>query len=208
MRSLIPLGLSLLACGATTLFSQQVQRPPAGATRTNPDYRIGPRDEIQFQVHAQPDTVTRQRVSATGELRLPFVGSVKVGGQTVREAEKTVEQRLRDGGFFVAPQAIISVEQFRERYVSLLGEVKNPDRVEFPSETSTLGILQAVAQVGGFTRVARTDAVQVFRTRPDGVPERFTLNLDEFLRPKTAAQGMPEFQLAPGDVVFVAERKF
>lgn len=175
---------------------------------TNPDYRLVPRDLIEFQIHSQPDTVTRQRVTASGELQIPFVGTVKVAGQTVREAEKLIERALRDGGFFVSPQVILSVDHYRERYISLLGEVKNPDRIEFPVEIATMGILQAVARAGGFTRIARTDAVQVLRTRPNGTQERITVNMEEFLKAKPNAPPTAEFQLAPGDVVFVPERTF
>lgn len=180
----------------------------ADSTPVSGDYRIAARDTIDFQVHSQPDTVTRQRVTANGELQLPFIGTVNVAGRTVREAEKFLEAQLRDGGFFVAPQVILSVEHYREGYISLLGQVKNPDRVQLPLETSSIGMLQAVAQVGGFTRIARTDAVQVLRMRSDGVQDRITVNMDAFLKSKSPASLDAEFQLRPGDVVFVPERTF
>lgn len=180
----------------------------APAAQVSGDYRIAPQDLIEFQVHDQPDTLTHQRLTAGGELQLPFVGTIKLAGQTVREAERLLEQRLRDGGFFVAPQVILSVERYRERYISLLGQVKNPDRVELPIEATSMGLLQAVARVGGFTRIAKTDAVQIMRTGPDGREVRLTLDVDEFLKPKAGARPNPEFQLVPGDVVFVPERSF
>lgn len=178
--------------------------PPAN----NQDYKIVPRDYIDFQVHSQPDTATQQRISANGEMQLPLIGTTKLAGLTVREAERMLERRFREGGFFVAPQVILSVEKYRERYVSLLGQVKNPDRVEFPLETNSMSILDAIARVGGFTRIARTDAVQIIRTGADGQQVRTTLNIDEFLKPKPVSVVPGEFQLQPGDVIFVPERVF
>lgn len=207
MKSLLYF-LVLLGCSGTWSPGASPADSRIPLATANEDYRIAPRDFIEFQVQSQTDTTTRQRVTASGELQLPFVGTVKVAGQTVREAEKSLEKSLREGGFFVAPQVILSVDRYRERYISLLGQVKNPDRIEFPLETTAMGILQAVARVGGFTRIARTDAVQILRTSANGEQERIIVNMDEFLKPKTPSRAATEFQLVPGDVVFVPERAF
>lgn len=205
--------LSIASLGfvwATSVCSaaETTAAPDLAARAADRDYRISPRDLVEFHIHHQQDTVTRQRVTASGELRLPLIGTTKLAGLTVREAERQLEQAYRTGGFYVAPEVVLSIEKYRERYVSVLGEVKNPDRVEFPMESDTVGILHAVARVGGFTRIARIDAVQILRTGTDGQQERITLNLLDFFKSRQPAAGTAEFQLHAGDVVFVPERTF
>ncbi len=181
--------------------------PAVAAVNVNADYRITARDTVQFSIYNQLDMTTVQRITSTGEIRLPLIGTVKLAELTLREAELLLESLYRSGGFFVDPQAILSVQKYGDRFVSVLGQVKNPERIALASEDNTIGILQAITQVGGFTRVARTDAVQVLRNGATGQEERLTVNMDEMLRPK-AATNTPEFQLKPGDIVFVPERVF
>ncbi len=176
------------------------------ASTASPDYRISARDLVQFQVFNQPDMTTAQRVSANGELRLPLLGTYAIAGRTLREAEDQLEKLYQSGGFFVAPQVILTVEEYGERFVSILGQVKNPERIPLSVETQSIGILQAITQSGGFTRVARTDQVQVLRIAAGGREERLVVNVDDLLRP--GRSGVSEFQLQPGDIVFVPERVF
>lgn len=173
----------------------------------NADYRLAPRDLVQFQVYNQPDMTTAQRVTANGDLRFPLVGTVNLAGKTLREAESLLEKQFKEGGFFVNPQVILAVEQYGERYVAVLGQVKTPERIPMAVETKSMGMLQAITQAGGFTRVSRTDQVQVLRIHPDGKEERITVNVDELLKPRTP-ESASEFQLVAGDVVFVPERVF
>lgn len=205
LTSLIALlALASVAHGENTSASSI---PGPASMITDADYRLAPRDLVQFQVYNQPDMTTAQRVTANGDLRFPLVGTVNLAGKTLRQAETLLEKQFKDGGFFVNPQVILAVEQYGERYVSILGQVKNPERIAMAVETKSLGILQAVTQAGGFTRVSRTDQVQVLRIAADGREERIVVNVDELLKPRTAGSA-PEFQLIAGDVVFVPERVF
>lgn len=200
--TLMLVGLFLL--GSRSVFSADAAELPATA---NADYRITARDTLQFSIYNQTDMTTTQRVTSTGEIRLPLIGTVKLAQLTLREAELLLEEQYRTGGYFVDPQVIVSVQKYGDRFVSVLGQVKNPDRLVLASEDNTIGILQAITQAGGFTRVARTDAVQVLRTGIAGQEERLTVNMDEMLRPKSVLN-IQEFQLKPGDIVFVPERVF
>ena len=199
-----PLGAFADTAGETREASLPREFSPASTA--SPDYRISARDLVQFQVFNQPDMTTAQRVSANGELRLPLLGTYAIAGRTLREAEEQLEKLYQSGGFFVAPQVILTVEEYGERFVSILGQVKNPERIPLSVETRSIGILQAITQSGGFTRVARTDQVQVLRIAAGGREERLVVNVDDLLRP--GRSGVSEFQLQSGDIVFVPERVF
>ncbi|RME73340.1 MAG: sugar transporter [Verrucomicrobia bacterium] len=159
------------------------------------------------EMFGQPDIRTVQRLTSNGEIRLPLIGRVSLRGLTVREAELEIERLYREGGYYVEPQIMLSVQQYSERYVAVFGQVRNPQRIPFPPETEEMGILQAITMAGGFTRIAKMDAVQVSRTNEKGEQERFEVDVSRLLKAKRSSDES-EFKLLPGDLVFVPERTF
>lgn len=171
------------------------------------DYRLAPRDQVDFAMFNEPDLATTQRLSTSGEMTLPLIGTVNIAGRTLREAEKEVRQRYLEGGYFVNPHVMLSVSEYGAHFVTILGQVNRPDRIEMPIEASTIGLVAAITQAGGFTRLARDDAVQVTRQTATGAERHITIDVREFLG-RRGSGGADEFQLQPGDVVFVPERLF
>lgn len=171
------------------------------------DYELAPQDLVMVEMFGQPDIRTVQRLTSNGEIRLPLIGRVSLRGLTVREAELEIERLYREGGYYVEPQIMLSVQQYSERYVAVFGQVRNPQRIPFPPETEEMGILQAITMAGGFTRIAKMDAVQVSRTNEKGEQERFEVDVSRLLKAKRSSDES-EFKLLPGDLVFVPERTF
>jgi len=180
--------------------------PAAEATGNpaNTDYRIVPNDQIKFRITGEPDDPLIQRVTSQGEVSIPLLGAVKVAGLTLRESEALMEKRYREEGYFIDPQVILSVDTYASRTVSVLGQVNNPNQIDFPIECNEIGIVTAITRAGGFTRVAQTDAVKVMRT-VDGKEVSFTVNVAAYLNKNTQDD---EFKLLPNDIVFVPERVF
>lgn len=198
----------LLAVGLGLLFATTGRAATQASDDTVPadrgDYRIAPRDQIQFQVFEETDSVLLQRVSSAGEISVPLLGPVKVAGLTLRESEAMIEKRYREGGYYLQPQVILSFQAYAPRSVSVLGQVNNPNQIDFPIERGMLGLMTAIARAGGFTRVARTDAVRIMRT-VNGKEVSYTINVASYLDDKSKDQ---EFRLLPDDIVFVPERVF
>ena len=176
--------------------------PPA----VSKDYRIANHDLIQFQVYEEPDVEVIQRVSASGEIRLPLIGTVTIAGLTLREAESRLRERFIGGGFYVNPQIILSLQEYTERSVSVLGQVNKPNQVQLAPETRSIGLAQAITYAGGLTRLARADSIQVVRPSDDGREQRFIVDLNAYLGHRNGAAN--QFELRPGDIVFVPERVF
>ena len=192
---------TLIRLGCALLGPVLTQAVPATA-----DYRLAERDLIEIQVVSQADMTSRQRISMSGELRLPLLGTVAVAGNTLRETERQLEALFVEQGYFIGPQVILAVVEYGARFVSVLGEVESPVRIAFPPEATTLGVVQAITQAGGFTRVARKDAVQVIRQSATG-EKRIALDLEKALVARHG-NAPADFQLLPGDIVFVPERVF
>ncbi|WP_414663035.1 polysaccharide biosynthesis/export family protein [Horticoccus sp. 23ND18S-11] len=204
-----PSSLRLIALLAVSTGSLLTPGPALRAAElrseaTVGDYRIAPRDQLQFQVFDEEASLLVQRVSSAGEISVPLLGAVKVAGLTLRESESLMEKRYREGGFYLKPQVILSFQAYAPRSISVLGQVNNPNQIDFAVERGTIGIVTAITRAGGFTRVARTDAVRVMRT-VDGRETSFTINVASYLDDKTKDQ---EFRLLPDDIVFVPERVF
>jgi polysaccharide export outer membrane protein len=160
-----------------------------------------------FEMFNEPDVKTTQRLSSQGEMTLPLIGAVSLAGLTLREAEQTIRGRYVEGGFYLDPHVILSVAEYGAHFVTVLGQVNKPDRVELPIEAASLGLVAAITQAGGFNRFARIDAVQVTRQTGSGTERHFTVDVREFLG-RRGDGSAEEFQLLPGDVVFVPERLF
>lgn len=191
----------------TTAASGHQAAHTSGIKAVDPDYRLAPRDQIVFEMFNEPDMRTTQRLSSRGEMTLPLIGAVTLAGMTLREAEQEIRGRYVGGGYYVEPHVILSVAEYGAHYITVLGQVNKPDRIELPIEAPSLGVVEAITQAGGFTRLARTDAVQITRQTAHGTERHITIDVRSFLG-RNRDGNTDEFQLEPGDVVFVPERLF
>jgi polysaccharide export outer membrane protein len=141
----------LLSLGAVA--QAQTSLPPlelaAAAAVSSQDYRLGAGDSIGVQVYQSPDLSLESRVSESGVINYPLIGNVQLGGLSLAEAEKTIADALRTGGFVRAPQVNISLKQVRGNQVAVLGQVNRPGR--FPLETVNTRVSDMLATAGGVT---------------------------------------------------------
>lgn len=123
---------------------------PAGVRADEPaaqEYRLGPGDGVKISVFQNPDLSLETRVSETGVISYPLVGSVQIGGLSVAAAEKAIADGLRKGGFVLQPQVTLVLQQVRGAQVSVLGQVARPGR--YPLESTTMKVTDALALAGG-----------------------------------------------------------
>ena len=164
------------------------------------NYRIQPSDIIQVVFYQHGDLNKEVRVEADGTINLHLVGRVNVEGLTVTEVrEKIIE--LYDRDYLVNPQADIRIVQFNLDKVQVLGQVRSPGTVTIPPEED-LTLIQAIARVGGFTRLARKGSVKIRREMEDGETKVFAINASDLISDPDAQ----DFVLQDGDIVFIDER--
>lgn len=111
------------------------------------EYRLGVGDVIRISVYQNPDLLLEARVSEAGVISYPLLGSVKLGGLGVTQAEQAIAEGLRNGNFVKQPQVSILVLQVRGHQASVLGQVNRPGR--FPIETAGMKLTELLAQAGG-----------------------------------------------------------
>ncbi len=196
--------LFVLAFALLASASAQTAANPANALT----YRITTNDRIRIGVFQEPDLDMIGRVDAKGTINLHLLGSVKLAGMTIPEAERAVEAAYRDGRFLRNPQVTITVEEYAPREVTIQGQVKDPRRYVMPIE-QTMSVLELVTRAGGFTDTARGTAVTITRINADGTRQVFTVDVESMIRGRNRNRtDESSFLLLPGDIVFVPERLF
>lgn len=169
-------------------------------------YTIAITDRLQVSVFGEEDLARITRVDAKGMVNLPLIGEVKVYGLTLREAQEAIASAFRDGRYLRNPQVTISVEEYAIREITIQGQVKSPQRLVLPAESS-MTVLEAVAKCGGFTDSAKGTEVRVTRIGPDGKMKVVIVDVDSLIKGKDKANSEDNsLLLLPGDIIYVPER--
>lgn len=129
-------------------------------------------------------------VSDKGEIDLPILGKVKVGGLDTDGAAEAV--RAVADNFYSSPSVKIFILNFT---VTVLGEVNQPGR--FPIYNEQVNVLNAIGAAGDMTPYADRSRIRIVRTR-DGKNHLYNFDLlDETLLSN------PNFILQPNDVIII-----
>jgi polysaccharide export outer membrane protein len=188
---------ALLAALAAPAFAQQsAAAPPTAAARATDEYRLGAGDVVRISVFQNPDLTLETRVTEAGIVSYPLLGSVRIGGLSVTQAEKLIADGLRNGNFVRQPQVTVIVVQVRGNQASVLGQVNRPGR--FPIESADLKLTDLLAMAGG-TAGNGSDIVVVTGTR-NGQPYRVEVDLPTLFAPGGRQK---DITIVDGDVVWV-----
>lgn len=134
--------------------------------------------------------IPKQQVDQSGNITIPYAGSVKVAGLTARAVSDIIRERIKNRA--IDPQVVVAVAEQRGNQISVLGEVNTP--VRFPVDPGGIRVTGAVARAGGpkypsyETKVTIKRGTQVSTESMSGL----------IRRPND------DVQLAPGDVVYLS----
>lgn len=158
----------------TTQFNLPIVSIQAGTNRT------GGANQIAYY------TVDEQ-----GNIDVPIIGKIHVEGLTRSQVAEKVQATIRNGHINDAVVTASSYDQF----VTILGEVARPGRINIASEHLTL--LEALGLAGDLTIKGRRDRVLVMR-QEGGETKSYYVDL----RSKTLLNS-PVYNLKQNDVVYV-----
>lgn len=156
---------------------------------TSTAYELGAGDQLRVTVFNDPRLTGEFRITDTGMIALPLLGTVPAAGRTTAQLERSVEEALTQRNLFNEPSVSVEVLQYRPVFV--LGMVERGGQTPYQPGMS---VLSAVAVMGGFNYRAVTENVSITRVNAAGVPQEFL--------------GTRSSLLQPGDVVTVFERRF
>ena len=183
----------LACCVALLGFAASAVLAQSAAT-AEPVLGIG--DAVRISVYQNPDLATEARLSETGQISMPLIGAVAIGGLTVPAAQAKIEKLLRDGGFVNKPQVTVQTVQIRSSQVSILGQVARPGR--YPIETVGSKVSEMIAAAGGVLPIG-ADVVTLVGTR-DGKPVKLDIDLPAVLQ---NGQAGIDATVANGDIIYV-----
>ena len=181
---------------ATPLLALLLASGPTHAQAPATEYRLGPGDVVRITVYQSPDLTLETRIGEAGTISYPLIGSVRIGGLGVTQAERAIADGLRTGNFLKAPQVSLMVVQVRANQVSVLGQVGRPGR--FPIETADMRLSDLLATAGGIAP-GGADILTLVGTR-NGQPFRKELDVQSVIRSERRAD---DLFVQNGDVLYV-----
>jgi len=176
---------------------------PAAPTQSGArvaSHRLRPMDLIRIQFFQEAELDRELRVSQDNTIVLALVGSVNIKDRTVRETELLIADLYRKD-YLVNPQVSITVVEYAQRSVTVLGAVGSPGTVVLPPERS-MTMLDVIARSGGFSRLANQKSVSLTRNLPDGRTANFTINAEDMM----TGDKNNQWPVVDGDIISVPER--
>ena len=135
-------------------------------------YVVSPGDTLDISVYDSPDLSVKATVTEQGEVYLPLVKRVHVGGLTIEKAQTQIEQALQTGGFINDPLVRVAVTDYAHG-VDMLGEISKPGT--YPVSGSKR-LLQLLTEAGGTTANAGSEVT--IRRATDGHVQTVPLSSD------------------------------
>lgn len=167
----------------------------AQPTPASEEFVIGIGDVLAISVWKEPDLSRVVPVRSDGRLTLPLIGEIQARGQTAKQLEKDLGNRLKE--FVSDPEVTVIVQEIRSKNFNILGQVQRPGT--FPL-THPVTVLDAIALAGGFRDFAKTKSIYVLRQKTDGTSVRLPFNYKEAIKGNSPAQNI---RLESGDTLFV-----
>jgi polysaccharide export outer membrane protein len=103
---------------------------------------VSPGTVLRITVYEHDDLASVVQVAEDGTVVLPLIGKVQVNGMTIPQVTAKVTAELADG-YINKPQVNVFVQNFRNRKVTVLGQVNKPGLQEFSGQATLLEIISA-----------------------------------------------------------------
>lgn len=176
--------------------------PVFGFAQKGVAYKLRTLDVLEMRVFQENDMDTMCRISSTGEIVLPLINKVKVGGLTLQEAQAKIKA-LYEKDYLVNADVSLFIREYAPQRVYVIGQVNFPGEVLFPPEES-MTLSKAISGAKGTTRIANQRAVIIKRNMPDGSIKVFEVDFRAILNDKSAK----DFPVLDGDTIEVPESMF
>jgi len=170
--------------------------PAKGSLFSNeaPVLHVGAGDLLEITVSTEigaPQLSWKGRISSSGDITLPSLGSLHVAGLAADQVETMIKSAYKGAEILKDPQVSVFVSEYASQGVSVIGEVAKPG--VYPLVTSRR-LLDLISAAGGLTPLAGKTITITHRDDP--VPRTVPLPRDS----KTLTENVSIF---PGDTIIV-----
>jgi protein involved in polysaccharide export with SLBB domain len=166
-------------------------------------YVLSANDQVAVEVFGEDDLRTNGRLNSEGNLSVPLLGSVHLGGLTLGQATARLTE-LYGRDYLVNPKLSVSLVGYAKRRFTVLGQVNRPGSYEMPEgNPGGIDLLEAIAMAGGYTRIAAPDRISVRRHRDSGADQILKVNAKKLANGEGGS-----FLVLPGDTLTIGESIF
>jgi polysaccharide export outer membrane protein len=155
--------------------------------------KLAPGFMVGLNVLDDPDFTSNFRIDELGNITVPILGTMHVAGETVSEVRTQIRKKLLEGNILKDPQVELTVLEYTETEVTIIGEVASPGKHPLLSAERLVDVL---ALAGGPT-VAAGNQVEITRGIEGGEP--VLVHYSKATDPKMVDNVM----VYPGDTVHV-----
>ena len=156
-----------------------------------------------LQAAGQQEIAGEHLVARDGTVNLGVYGSVYVTGMTIQEARTTIERHLSQ--YLELPSIALDVLSYNSKVYYVITEGAGfGDTVIRVPVTGNETVLDAVATVGGISRLSNNKKIWIARPAPasDGCDQILVVDWEGITK---GANTATNYQLLPGDRLFIAE---
>lgn len=145
-----------------------------------------------FQIVTGEKTVANvYTIDHNGEIDFPILGSLKVGGRTLKQVEHMMADKIISGGYIKHPTVKVDLDNFT---VTVIGQSGN---AVLPVKGNSINLLEAIAATGGIRGNSNIKEVTVIRTE-DGTRTAYQVDLQS-----KDIFSSPAFFLHQNDIVYI-----
>lgn len=166
---------------------------PRAANSPADQMRISGGDLLNISVYGVPELQQDVRINNSGDVYLPLIGYVQLGGLTLDQAQTVIENRLREGEFVNNPHVTVFLKDYVNQSATVTGEVARPG--VYPVLGSRR-LIEVLANAGGPSLRAGKTATIMHRDHPDE-PAKVNLPSDLTKSPQD------NIEVFPGDTIVV-----
>ncbi len=202
---LILTGVLIIGCSSTPNFTKEASHnitkeyPYSDNTivkKPTREYLIDSGDTISIFVYNHPELTQKIQVPPSGKITCLFIGDLQVAGLTISQLRDKIQSELAKG-YIPKPHIAVNIQDIVGGKVYVMGEVSSPKVLYIKDE---MDVIEAISQVGGFTRDAKRSAVLLIRKIEDNKRTMDVLDLENFLK---TGHPMHIAMLQKGDIVYV-----
>lgn len=198
-----PPAVSVPSAPAVSAPAQNAAAPGSEGISAPSGYVLSANDQVAVEVFGEDDLRTNGRLNSEGNLGVPLLGSVHLGGLNLTQAAARLTE-LYGRDYLVNPKISVSLLGYAKRRFTILGQVNRPGSYEMPEgNPGGIDLLEAVAMAGGYTRIAAPDRISVRRHRNIGNDQIMKVNAKKLAKGEGGS-----FLVVPGDTVTVGESIF
>jgi polysaccharide export outer membrane protein len=166
----------------------------ARAATDDPNYVIGPEDELIISVWKEPDISRNVPVRPDGKISLALLNDVQATGRTPMQLGSDITDKLKN--FISEPQVTVIVAKINSQRIFVVGEVpRTGSYTLLPNMTA----VDAISSAGGFTPFAKRTKIYILR-KENGKMTSIPFNYKEVVKNRRSDQ---DVVLKPGDRIVV-----